>query len=81
MFIVTEYAALNAVCRLSCICNQSRISYAFLTWVAMWGRFFRQRANTGITRSSMHGMHGYVKKNFLICAITAEIQIWCAGKS
>ena len=34
-------------------CGLSRISYAYLTWVAMWDRFFRQRAYIGITRSRM----------------------------
>ena len=40
----------------------SRISYAYLTWVAMWDRFFRQRAYMGITRSRMRW---YVRKDFL----------------
>ena len=43
-------------------CGLSRISYAYLTWVAMWDRFFRQRAFIGITRSCMHW---YVRKNYL----------------
>ena len=40
----------------------SRISYAYLTWVAMWDRFFRRRAYIGITRSCMPW---YVRKDFL----------------
>ena len=40
-------------------CGLSRISYAYLTWVAIWDRFFRQRANIGITRSRMRW---YVRK-------------------
>ena len=32
---------------LSHISNQPRVAY--LTWVAMWGRLFRQQANIGIT--------------------------------
>ena len=35
------------------MCDLSRYSYAYLTWVAMWERFFQQRANIGITRSCM----------------------------
>ena len=31
----------------------SRISYAYLTWVAMWDRFFRQQAYIGITQFRM----------------------------
>ena len=40
-------------------CSLSRISYAYLTWVAMWARFFRQQGNIEITRSCMHW---YVRK-------------------
>ena len=35
-------------------CGLSRISYAYLTWVAMWDRFFRPRAYIEITQSCMH---------------------------
>ena len=45
-------------------CGLSRISYAYLTWVAMWDRFFRQPAYIGITRSCMRW---YVRKNYLTC--------------
>ena len=40
-------------------CGLSRISYAYLTWVAMWDIFFRQRAYIGITQSCMRW---YVRK-------------------
>ena len=36
--------------------------YAYLTWVAMWDRFFRQQAYIGITRSRMRW---YVRKRNL----------------
>ena len=41
------------------MCGLSRISYAYLTWVAMWDKFYRQRAYIGITRSCMRW---YVRK-------------------
>ena len=41
----------------------SRISYAYLTWVAMWDRFFRQQAYIGSTRSCMYW---YVRKYFYL---------------
>ena len=44
----------------------SRISYAYLTWVAMWGRFFLQRAYIGITRSCMRW---YVRKKESIIGV------------
>ena len=45
---------------LSHISNRSRVDYLVLvTWVAMWDRFFRQRAYIGITRSRMRW---YVRK-------------------
>ena len=56
----------------------SHISYAYLTWVAMWDRFFRQRATIGLTRSCMHW---YVRKNYLTWVKTAEISICCARKT
>ena len=56
-------------------CGLSRISYAYLTWVAIWDRFFRQRAYTGITRSRMRW---YVRKKYLTWVKTTEIPIWCA---
>ena len=40
----------------------SHISYAYLTWVAMWDRYLRQQANIGITRSCMRW---YVRNFFL----------------
>ena len=33
-------------------CDNDR--YAYLIWVVMWDRFFRQRTYIGITRSCMH---------------------------
>ena len=56
-------------------CGLSRIGYAYLTWVAMRDRFFRQRDYIGITQSCMHW---YVKKNCLTWVKTTEITIWCA---
>ena len=41
------------------MCGLSRISCAYLTWVAMWDRFLRQQAYIGITRSRMRW---YVRK-------------------
>ena len=35
---------------------------AYLTWVAMWDRYFRQRASIDITRSCIHW---YVRKSYL----------------
>ena len=52
----------------------SRISYAYLTWVAMWDRCFQQRAYIGITRS---WMRWYVRKKYLTWVKTTEILIWC----
>ena len=49
----------------------------YITWAAMWDRFFRQRANIGITRSCMRW---YVRKNYLTWVKTTEILIWCARK-
>ena len=43
-------------------CGLSHISCAYLTWVAMWDRFFQHRANIGITGSCMLW---YVRKNNL----------------
>ena len=37
----------------------SHISYAYLTSVAMWDKYFRQQANIGITQSCMRW---YVRK-------------------
>ena len=51
------------------------ISYAYLTSVAMWDRFFQQRAYIGITRSCMRW---YVRMNHLKLVKTMEISIWCA---
>ena len=74
-----QSCAKNVVCGLSRIsdrpCGLSRISYAYLTWVAMWDRFFRQRANIGVTRSCMRW---YVRKDCLTWVIKTEILIWCA---
>ena len=36
------------------MCSLSHINYANFAGVAKWDRFFRQPANIGITRSSMH---------------------------
>ena len=50
---------------LSHISNRSRvalISYAYLTWVAIWDRFFQQQAYIGIPRSCKHW---YVRKKYL----------------
>ena len=58
-------------------CGLSRISYAYLTWVAMWDRFFQQRAYIGITRSCMRW---YVRKKNLTWVKTTKIPIWCARK-
>ena len=48
-------------------CVLSRISYDYLTLVAMWDRFFRQQAYIGITWSCMHW---YVRKKYPSLAIT-----------
>ena len=59
-------------------CGLSRISYAYLTRVAMWDMFFfRQRANKGITRSCMHW---YVRKKYLTWVKTMETPVWWARK-
>ena len=60
------------------VCGLSRISYTYLKWVAMSDKYFRQRANIGITQSCMHW---YVKKNFLTWVKTMETPIWCARNS
>ena len=59
-------------------CGLSRISYAYLTWVAMWDRFFRQRAYIGITRSRMRW---YVRKDFLTQGKVSDVPIRCARNS
>ena len=52
-----QSCAKNVACVLSHISIRPRVAYLVLvslvTWVAMWDRFFRQRANTGTTRSCM----------------------------
>ena len=65
---------------LSHISNRPRVAYLVLVTlisqsVAMWDRFFRQRAYIGITRSRMRW---YVRKNYLTWVKTAESPIWCA---
>ena len=55
-------------------CGLYRISYDYLTWVAMWDRYFRQRAYIGITRSCMRW---YVRKTFFAHRIRiSEILPW-----
>ena len=72
----------NVACRLSRISNRPHVAYlvlvtAYLTWVAMWDRYFQQRASIGITRSCKHW---YMRKNYLILVKTKEITIWCGRK-
>ena len=57
------------------MCGLSPISYAYLTCVAMWDKFFRQQADIVITLACMHW---YMKKNYLIWVATTEIPIWSA---
>ena len=51
--------------------------FIYLTWVAMWDRFFQQPAYIEITRSRMRW---YVRKNYLTWVKTTEISIWCARR-